>query len=95
MIKKLSRATFIFVLMLLHGCVSQNTVSNPNAQTGAAIGALTGAVVGGNVGDGSGSNIAGGAVLGAVAGAAVGNASSDRKEQTGGWEQLPPDHYNN
>ena len=87
MIKKLSQVTLTFIFILLNGCMSQNTISSPSTQTGAAIGAVTGAVVGGNVGDGSGSNIAGGAVLGAAAGAAIGNASSNNREQTGGWEQ--------
>jgi len=74
-------------IALLSGCVNQNTLSNPNVQTGAAVGAVTGAVIGGNVGDGSGSNIAGGAVLGAIAGGAIGNATGDsRPRQTGGWE---------
>jgi len=81
----------ILSIVLLSGCVNQNTLSNPNAQTGAAVGAVTGAVIGGNVGDRSGSNIAGGAVLGAIAGAAIGDAAGDsRPKQTGGWEQPYP-----
>lgn len=74
-------------IVLLSGCVNQNTLSNPNTQTGAAVGAVTGAVIGGNVGDRSGSNIAGGAVLGAIAGGAIGNAvGGEQPRQTGGWE---------
>ena len=72
---------------LFSGCIGQNTLSNPNAQTGVGIGAVTGAIIGGNIGDRSGSNIAGAAVLGAAIGGAVGNATGDnRPQQTGGWE---------
>jgi len=85
-ITKLSLVS-VMGIALLSACVNQNTLSNPNVQTGAAVGAVTGAVIGGNVGDGSGSNIAGGAVLGAIAGGTLGNATDDnRPKQTGGWE---------
>jgi len=78
---------FSISLGILSGCVNQNTLSNPNTQTGAAVGAVTGAVIGGNVGDGSGSNVAAGTVLGAIAGGAVGNATGEKNiTQTGGWE---------
>ena len=74
-------------IVLLSGCVDQNTLSNPSTQTGAAVGAVTGAVIGGNVGDGSGSNIAAGAVLGAIAGGAIGNAvDGEQAQETGGWQ---------
>jgi len=74
-------------IAMLSGCVNQNTLSDPNTQTGATVGAATGAVIGGNIGDRSGTNIATGAVLGALAGGAIGNATgSEQPKQTGGWE---------
>lgn len=74
-------------MSLFSGCVTQDQLSNPDVQTGAAVGAVTGAVIGGNVGEKSGTNIATGAVLGALAGGAIGNAASDgQPTQNGGWE---------
>jgi len=75
------------IILMLSGCANQNTLSNPNTQTGAAIGAVTGAVIGGNLGDGSGTNIAAGAILGALAGGAIGNATTEEPAaQTSGWQ---------
>lgn len=80
---------FSISLTMLSGCLNQQTLNNPNTQTGAAVGAVTGAIIGGNVGDGSGSNVAAGTVLGAIAGGAVGQATGEdgQQIQTGGWEQ--------
>lgn len=74
-------------IAFLSGCVNQDSLSNPNTQTGAAVGAVTGAVVGANVGEKSGRTIAAGAVLGALAGGAIGEATTEEKPaQTGGWQ---------
>lgn len=79
---------FGLALTMLTGCINQQTLANPNTQTGAAVGAVAGSVIGGNVGDGSGSNVAGGAVLGAIAGVTASQVIKEEKPvKTGGWER--------
>jgi len=89
MTKNISKQLLVFsaTIALVSGCMSQNTLSNPSTQTGAAVGAVTGAVIGGNVGDGSGSNVAAGTALGAITGSVIGNmAHTEQPKQTGGWQ---------
>ena len=82
--------TAIFGMLLLNGCLNQNSIQDPTVQTGAVIGAVTGAVIGGNSGNADGTNIAIGTVAGAVLGATAGDAAKQPQTQTAnnsGWHE--------
>ena len=85
--------TLLFALVgtiTLGGCVNQETLNSPTAQTGAATGAIAGAVIGYNTkGHHKGQRAAIGALLGAAAGGAIGSAVETQPQQPvddGGWQ---------